>query len=91
MWRTRCGRGGRALRSPGRPGLPTRGNAYAGVEPDLPVGWERAQAAMAAAAVLPGYLGEAFWRLYGACRAAERARFEEVVTPLEHSWYLRAV
>ena len=46
---------------------------------------------MAAASVLPGYFGEAFWRLYGACRAAERARFEDVVTPLEHSWYLRAV
>jgi glutamine synthetase len=41
--------------------------------------------------VLPGYLGEAFCRLYGTCRAAERARFEDVVTPLEHSWYLRAV
>lgn len=73
------------------PGPPTRGNAYAEAPPDLPVSWERAQAAMAAAVVLPGYLGEAFWRLYQACRAAERARFEEVVTPLEHSWYLRAV
>jgi glutamine synthetase len=73
------------------PGPPTLGNAYAGVEPDLPVGWERAQAAMADAVVLPGYLGEAFCRLYRVCRAAERARFEDVVTPLEHSWYLRAV
>ena len=73
------------------PGPPTRGNAYAGAEPDLPASWERAQAALASATVLPDYLGEAFCRLYGACRAAERARFEDVVTPLEHSWYLRAV
>ena len=73
------------------PGAPTRGNAYAGAEPDLPVSWERAQAALESATVLPGYLGEAFCRLYGVCRVAERARFEEVVTPLEHSWYLRAV
>jgi glutamine synthetase len=73
------------------PGPPTRGNAYAEAVTDLPVSWERAQAAMAAAAVLPGYLGEAFCRLYRVCRAAERARFEDVVTPLEHSWYLRAV
>ena len=73
------------------PGPPTRGNAYAEAVPDLPASWERAEAAMAAAAVLPGYLGEAFCRLYRVCRAAERARFEDVVTPLEHSWYLRAV
>lgn len=73
------------------PGPPTRGNAYAGVEPDLPVSWERAEAALKGATVLPDYLGEAFCRLYGACRGAERARFEDVVTPLEHSWYLRAV
>jgi len=73
------------------PGPPTRGNAYAGAEPDLPASWERAQTALASATILPDYLGAAFCRLYGACRAAERARFEDVVTPLEHSWYLRAV
>jgi glutamine synthetase len=73
------------------PGPPTRGNAYAEVEPDLPVSWERAEAALAAAAVLPGYLGEAFCRLYRVCRSAERARFEQAVTPLEQSWYLRTV
>jgi glutamine synthetase len=73
------------------PGPPTHGNAYADVEPDLPVSWARAQAALESATVLPGYLGEAFCRLYRVCRAAEQARFEEVVTPLEHSWYLRTV
>jgi glutamine synthetase len=73
------------------PGPPTKGNAYASATPDLPLTWERAEAALADAAVLPGYLGEAFCRLYRACRAAERARFEAVVTPLEHAWYLRAV
>ena len=57
----------------------------------LPPSWERAEAALAEAAVLPEYLGAAFCRLYRACRAAERARFEAVVTPLEHIWYLRAV
>jgi glutamine synthetase len=73
------------------PGPPTTGNAYAEAEPDLPISWERAQAALADAAVLPGYLGESFCRLYRVCRAAERARFEQVVTPVEHSWYLRTV
>lgn len=73
------------------PGPPTSGNAYAEVPPDLPVSWERALAALADAAVLPGYLGKPFCRLYRICRAAERARFEQVVTPLEHSWYLRTV
>jgi glutamine synthetase len=73
------------------PGPPTRGNAYAEVEPDLPISWARAEVALESATVLPGYLGEAFCRLYRVCRAAERARFEEVVTPLELSWYLRTV
>jgi glutamine synthetase len=73
------------------PGPPTRGNAYAEAQPDLPISWERAQAALMDGTVLPGYLGEAFCRLYRVCRAAERARFEQVVTPLEHSWYLRTV
>jgi hypothetical protein len=40
---------------------------------------------------LPGYLGEALCRLHQVGRVAGRARFEEVVTPDEHSWYLRMV
>jgi glutamine synthetase len=70
---------------------PITGNAYAQVAPSLPLRWDRAIEAFAAATVLPGYLGEKLWRLYGACRAAERDRFADVITPTEYAWYLKTV
>ena len=73
------------------PDAPITGNAYAQVAPSLPLSWDRALDAFAAATVLPGYIGEKFCRLYGACRAAERDRFADVVTPTEYVWYLRTV
>ncbi len=73
------------------PGAPVTGNAYAEVPPSLPLSWERAIAAMAAAAVLPEYFGDEFWRLYRVVRAAERERFDDLITPTEYAWYLGAV
>ena len=46
---------------------------------------------MAAAAVLPDYFGGEFWRLYRVVRAAERERFDDLITPTEYAWYLGAV
>ena len=73
------------------PGPPITGNAYAEVPPSLPLGWGRAIDALAAAEILPDYLGAAFCRLYRVCRAAERDRFDELITPTEYAWYLGAV
>jgi glutamine synthetase len=73
------------------PDAPITGNAYAKVEPSLPLSWDRAIDALAAAAVLPDYLGAAFCRLYRVCRSAERDRFADLVTPAEYAWYLATV
>lgn len=73
------------------PDAPVTGNAYAEVPPSLPLGWGRAIDALAAATVLPGYLGAAFCRLYRVCRAAEQERFDDLITPTEYAWYLGAV
>jgi glutamine synthetase len=72
------------------PDAPVTGNAYR-IEPSLPLSWEAAIAALERAAVLPGYLGAEFCRLYRVCRQAERARFEDRITPTERAWYLRTV
>jgi glutamine synthetase len=73
------------------PDAPITGNAYAEVEPSLPLSWDGAIDALAAAAVLPDYLGAGFCRLYRVCRAAERDRFADLVTPAEYAWYLATV
>jgi glutamine synthetase len=69
------------------PGPPITGNAYDQVEPSLPTSWERAIDAMAAAERLPAYLGTDFCRLFRICRAAERDRYDDVISPIEYSWY----
>jgi glutamine synthetase len=73
------------------PGAPVAGNAYAEVPPSLPLSWDRALDALEGAAVLPDYLGAAFCRLYRVCRAAERDRFADLITPAEYAWYLATV
>jgi glutamine synthetase len=73
------------------PDAPITGNAYAQVAPSLPLSWDRAIEAFAAAPVLPGYLGEKLCRLYATCRAAERDRFADVITPTEYAWYLHTL
>jgi glutamine synthetase len=61
------------------------------VAPSLPLSWDRAIEALDSATVLPGYLGEPFCRLYRVCRAAERDRFADVITPTEYAWYLHTL
>ncbi|WGF89820.1 glutamine synthetase family protein [Marinivivus vitaminiproducens] len=73
------------------PGAPITGNAYDQIPASLPVAWDRAIAAHEAAPILPGYLGERLWTVYGQCRAGERDRFMDVIHPVEHAWYLGAV
>jgi glutamine synthetase len=73
------------------PTAPIAGNAYDQIAPSLPLSWERAISAFAEASVLNDYLGEAFCRLYRVCRAAERDRFADIVTPTEYAWYLSTV
>jgi glutamine synthetase len=73
------------------PGPPTEGNAYAQPGESLPSNWIDALRAFEAGAVLPGYVGERFARVYAACRNAERLDFERHVSPLEHELYLRMV
>jgi glutamine synthetase len=73
------------------PGPPITGNAYEQLPPSLPLSWETAIAAFASDGILAQHLGPGFCRVYRACRAAERDRFEDTITPLEHAWYLRTV
>jgi glutamine synthetase len=73
------------------PGAPVTGNAYEEVSPGLPLSWETAIAALAGAEILPDYLGGDFCRLYRVCRAAERDRFDDLITPTEYAWYLGTV
>jgi glutamine synthetase len=65
------------------PGRPVEGNAYEQVPPSLPITWNDAISSLEAARILPDYLGADFCRLYGTCRAAERDRFNDVITPTE--------
>ena len=75
------------------PGPPVEGDAYArrGAAPGLPLTWDAAIDALAAAEGLPDYLGAGFCRLYRVCREAERDRFADLITPTEYAWYLGAV
>ena len=57
----------------------------------LPGHWIDAVRAHDAATVLPGYLGEAYWRAYSACKWQEIAAFNARITPAEYELYLRAL
>ena len=72
-------------------GPPVTGNAYDQVPSSLPTGWAEAIAAWRRGTVLRDWLGERFVELYATHREAERQRFEAIVTPTEHAWYLTTV
>jgi glutamine synthetase len=57
----------------------------------LPNSWLHAIEAFESGRILPAYLGEAFIRVFAACRRHERQSFEANVTPMELEWYLRTV
>jgi glutamine synthetase len=72
------------------PGPACTGNAAAALDPRLPFRPREALSALAEASVLPGYLGEAYCRLYRLCKAGELDRFEATISPREYDWYLLA-
>jgi glutamine synthetase len=74
------------------PPPPMEGDAGAADDTgQLPTSWLSAIEALEQGAILPGYLGEDFIRVFAACRRHERQSFEANVTPLEVEWYLRTV
>jgi len=73
------------------PGAPVQGNGYAVAAEPLPRDWADALKTFDGSAFIAEYFGARFQRLYSAVRNAERRRFDAVVTPTEHDWYLRAI
>lgn len=73
------------------PNEPITGNAYAQLEPSLPMTWLDALRSLEHARILPTYLGTRFCEIYLANKRAERDKFHHYVSPLEHDWYLHTV
>ncbi len=74
------------------PGAMTHGDGYsapvAAGDP-LPTDWLKAIDRFQASAVMREYLGDAFVDLYATVKRTEQARFNAVVTSLDHDWYLQ--
>jgi glutamine synthetase len=74
------------------PGAMTQGDGYsapiAAGDP-LPTDWLKAIDRFQASPVMRDYLGDAFVDLYATVKRTEQARFNAVVTPLDHDWYLQ--
>lgn len=71
------------------PGPALDGNAYAADAPRLPDEWGAALDLFQASAILRRWFGDAFVDTYAVTKRAERAKFQQRVTPLEWEWYLR--
>jgi glutamine synthetase len=71
------------------PSAPIIGNAYHQFPPTLPGHWLDALRAFDDAALLPGYLGAEYCRVYGLCKWHEFNAFNARITPTEYDWYLR--
>lgn len=67
---------------------PSTGNAGETADPDLPLKLWSAVDRLAAATVLPGYLGARYPAAYAAIKASELDAFLADVLPREHDWYL---
>ena len=75
-----------------KPPTPMEGDAAADSKAaDLPTRWLRAIEALEQGAILPGYVGADFVRVFAAVRRHELESFEANVTSLEVEWYLRTV
>jgi glutamine synthetase len=73
------------------PGPMTHGDGYAAAAAagaNLPTDWLGAIDRFANSAVMRDYLGDAFVDLYATVKRTEQARFNAVVTSLDHDWYL---
>jgi glutamine synthetase len=71
------------------PGPALEGNAYEADAPRLPDEWGTALDLFQGSNVLRRWLGAAFVDTYAITKRAERAKFNQRVTPLEWEWYLR--
>ena len=74
------------------PGPATAGDGYAAAAQSgaqLPVDWLAAIDRFDGSAVLRDYLGDEFVNLYVTVKRTEYARFNAVVTSLDHHWYLQ--
>lgn len=73
------------------PSPPITGNSYDQYAPTLPGHWLDALRAFDAAALLPGYLGAEYCRVYSLCKWHEFNAFNARVTETEYDWYLRSL
>ena len=74
------------------PGAMTEGDGYAApvaAGDPLPTDWLRALDRFQASPIMRDYLGGAFVDLFAAVKRTEQERFNAVVTPLDHAWYLQ--
>ena len=72
------------------PGAPVTGNGYElPTDPTLPLNWHAALERCEASALLNGYLGADFVRVFMAVKRAECERFNSEPTGLDYAWYLR--
>ncbi|MCH7943268.1 MAG: glutamine synthetase [Proteobacteria bacterium] len=71
------------------PGPPITGNAYHQFPPTLPGHWLDSLRAFDDAALLPGYLGPEYCRVYSLCKWHEFKVFNARITATEYDWYLR--
>lgn len=72
------------------PGAPVTGNGYElPTDPTLPLNWHAALDRCEASALLNGYLGADFVRVFMAVKRAECERFNSEPTELDYAWYLR--
>jgi len=60
-------------------------------EVKLPLRWAKALDAFEQSALLRGYLGEEYHRVYHLCKREENELFHAQVTDRDYQWYLRAV
>ncbi|SDG55397.1 glutamine synthetase family protein [Roseospirillum parvum] len=70
------------------PGPPSKGNSGAERDPDLPFEWNQALSRLAAAEIIPRYLGRHYVDMYVATKRAERTAFLEGIFSREYAWYL---
>ena len=73
------------------PGPETTGNAEDQTESSLPLEWMAALEAMDTGEIMLDYLGSDFCHVFLETRSAERRRFLQAITPLEHQWYMDTV
>jgi len=74
------------------PGPAIVGDGYAQAEggEKIPTNWFAATDRFAESAILKGYLGERFVRMYSIVKRVEQDRFQSLIPDIDYDWYLRA-